>query len=146
MIFQHNDDIIKWKHFWRYWPFVRGIHPSPVNSSHKGHWRGGLMFVFYLIFRILPFHDKSEDIGYIVQWDILAGCWMLQVNWNGKTKPAHDFIALIFVTICTYWYRKWAHFISKTQWLDCGGTIFTTAYKVKTIPHTVWLFKIVENK
>ena len=24
--------------------FVRGIHRSPVNSPHKGHWRGALMF------------------------------------------------------------------------------------------------------
>ena len=32
------------KHFPRYWPFVRGIHRSPVNSSHKGQWRGDLMF------------------------------------------------------------------------------------------------------
>ena len=23
---------------------VRGIHPSPVNSLHKGHWRGALMY------------------------------------------------------------------------------------------------------
>ena len=40
----HNDDVIKWKHFSRYWPFVRGIHLSPVNSPHKGQWRGALMF------------------------------------------------------------------------------------------------------
>ena len=26
------------------WPFVRGIHRSPVNSPHKGQWRGALMF------------------------------------------------------------------------------------------------------
>ena len=30
-----HDDVIKWKHFPRYWPFVRGIHRSPVNSPHK---------------------------------------------------------------------------------------------------------------
>ena len=30
--------------FPRYWPFVRGIHRSPVNSPHKGQWRGALMF------------------------------------------------------------------------------------------------------
>ena len=30
------DDVIKWKHFLRYWPFVRGIRRSPVNSHHKG--------------------------------------------------------------------------------------------------------------
>ena len=38
------DDVMKWKHFPRYWPFVRGIHRSPVNSSHKGQWRGALVF------------------------------------------------------------------------------------------------------
>ena len=38
------DDVIKWKHFPRNWPFVRGIHRSPVNSTHKGQWRGALMF------------------------------------------------------------------------------------------------------
>ena len=30
--------------FSRYWPFVRGIQRSLVNSPHKGQWRGGLMF------------------------------------------------------------------------------------------------------
>ena len=40
---QHYD-VIKLKHFLRYWPFVRGIHRSPVNSSHKGQWREALIF------------------------------------------------------------------------------------------------------
>ena len=31
-----HDDVIRWKHFPRYWPFVRGIHRSPVYSPHKG--------------------------------------------------------------------------------------------------------------
>ena len=39
-----HDDVIKWKHFPRYWPFVQGIHRSPVNTPHKGQWRGALMF------------------------------------------------------------------------------------------------------
>ena len=39
-----HDDVIKWKHFPRYWPFVRGIHRSPVNSPHKGQWPRALMF------------------------------------------------------------------------------------------------------
>ena len=41
----HHDDAIKWKHFPRYWPFVRGIHRSPVDSPHNGQWRGALMFI-----------------------------------------------------------------------------------------------------
>ena len=39
-----HDDVIKRKHFPRNWPFVRGIHREPVNSRHKGQWRGALMF------------------------------------------------------------------------------------------------------
>ena len=35
---------VRWKKFPRYWPFVRGIHRWPVNSPHKGKWRGALMF------------------------------------------------------------------------------------------------------
>ena len=31
-----HDDVIKWKHFPRYWPFVRGIQQSSVNSPNKG--------------------------------------------------------------------------------------------------------------
>ena len=38
----HND-VIKWKHFPRYWYFVRGIHRSLVNSPHKGQWRGAFL-------------------------------------------------------------------------------------------------------
>ena len=41
---QDHDDVIKWKHFPRYWSFVWGIHWSPVNSPHKGQWRRALMF------------------------------------------------------------------------------------------------------
>ena len=37
-------DVIKWKHFPRYWPYVPGIHRSPVNCPHTGQWRGVLIF------------------------------------------------------------------------------------------------------
>ena len=33
-----HDNVIKWTHF------VGGIHRSPVNSPHKGQWRGAFMF------------------------------------------------------------------------------------------------------
>ena len=39
-----HDEVIKWKHFPRFWPFVRGIRRSQVNSPHKGQWRGALIF------------------------------------------------------------------------------------------------------
>ena len=37
-----HDDVIKWKHFPRY--FVWEIHRSPVNSPHKGQWGGAWVF------------------------------------------------------------------------------------------------------
>ena len=44
----HGIIMSLWRHqmetLSRYWPFVRGIHRSPVNSTHKGQWRGSLMF------------------------------------------------------------------------------------------------------
>ena len=44
MVYWLHDDIIKRKHFPPYWPFVGGIHRSPVNSPHNGQWRGALVF------------------------------------------------------------------------------------------------------
>ena len=41
-----HDDVIKWNYFPRYWPFVRGIHRSSLNSPHKGQWRWALMFLW----------------------------------------------------------------------------------------------------
>ena len=41
-----HENVIKWKHYRRYWPFVREIRGSPVNSPNKGQWRGALMFSF----------------------------------------------------------------------------------------------------
>ena len=43
VVVQH-DDVIKWKYFPHYWPFMRVIHRSPVDSPHKGQWRRALMF------------------------------------------------------------------------------------------------------
>ena len=59
VLFQtRHDDIIKWKHFPHYSPFVRGIHRSPVNCPHKGQWRGALMFSL-----ICPWTNGSVNNG-----------------------------------------------------------------------------------
>ena len=52
-----HDDVIKWKHFSRYWPFVQGIHRSPANSSHTGQWRRAL--IFSLIFAWINSWENS---------------------------------------------------------------------------------------
>ena len=42
--YQSTWNVIKWKHFPCYWPFVLEIPRSLVNAPHKGQWRGVLMF------------------------------------------------------------------------------------------------------
>ena len=58
-----HDDVIKWKHFPRYWPFVRGIHRSPVNSPHRGQLRGAL--VFSLICAWINDWVNNREAGYL---------------------------------------------------------------------------------
>ena len=58
----HND-LMKWKHFPRYWPFVRGIHWSPVNSPHKDQWRGA--YVFFFIWAWTNGWVNDRDDGYL---------------------------------------------------------------------------------
>ena len=60
---EYPDDVIKWKHFPRYWPFVRGIHRSSVNSPHKGQWRGDL--VFSLICAWINGWVNNREAGYL---------------------------------------------------------------------------------
>ena len=62
-----HDDVIKWKPFPRYWPFVRRIHRSPVNSPHKGQWRGALMFCL-----ICAWINGWVNIVRLVIWDAIA--------------------------------------------------------------------------
>ena len=69
-----HDDVIKWNHFPRYWPFVRGIHRSPVNSPHKGQWRGALMFTLICV-RINGWvnNRKSGDLRrYRCHYDVIV--------------------------------------------------------------------------
>ena len=59
--------VIKWEHFPHYWPFVRGIHRSPVDSPHKGQWRGALVF-----FLSVPEQTVEQTIETPVIWDAIA--------------------------------------------------------------------------
>ena len=38
-----HDDVIKWKHFPRYWPLCAGNSPVPGDFLAQGQWRGALM-------------------------------------------------------------------------------------------------------
>ena len=58
LLWWYHDDVIKWKHFPRYWPFVRGIHRSPANFPNK--WPVTRSFdVFFHLFRIKRLNKQS---------------------------------------------------------------------------------------
>ena len=78
----YHDNVIKWKHFPRNWPFVRRIHRSPVNSPHKGQWRGVLMHSF-ICARINGWVNNRE-----------AG--------DSRRHRAHDVIAIFCETFMYY--------------------------------------------
>ena len=71
------DDVIKWKHFPRNWPFVRRIHRSPVNSPHKGQWRGALMFsLIYVWINDWVNNREAGDLRrYRAHYDVIVMLW-----------------------------------------------------------------------
>ena len=72
--FGHHKFIITWKHFPRYWPFVRGIHRSPVNSPHKGQWRRALMFSLICVWTYpwLNNRDASDLRRHRAHFDVIV--------------------------------------------------------------------------
>ena len=72
--YQVHDDVIKWKHFPRHWPFVREIHRFPVNSPHKGQWRGALMFSLICVW--IRGWVNSREAGdlrrYLAHYDVIV--------------------------------------------------------------------------
>ena len=62
-----HDDVIKWKHFPRYWPFVRGIHRSPVNLLTKASDAELSCFLCSA-----PEHTVQQTFETRVIWDSIA--------------------------------------------------------------------------
>ena len=85
----HYDDVIKWKHFARYWPFVRGIHRSPVNSPHKGLWRKALMFsLICLWINAWVNNREAGDLRrYRAHYDVIV-MWCKVTETQSKSDPA----------------------------------------------------------
>ena len=89
-----HDDVIKWKHFPIYWPFVRGIHRSPVNSPHKGQWRGALMFslICVWIHGWVNYREAGDLRRYRAHYDVnvmqylclILEYWMSLVQYRSK--------------------------------------------------------------
>ena len=79
-----HDDIIKWKLFPRYWPFVRGIQRSLGNSPHKGQWCGALMssLICARIYGWANNGDVGDSRRHLAHYDIIV---MPQPHFSSST-------------------------------------------------------------
>ena len=77
-----HDDVIKWRHFPRCWPFVQGIHRSPVNSPHKGQYRGAFMFSFIWVKN----HEAGELGRHRAHYDftVMSRWNFMRIGWSQK--------------------------------------------------------------
>ena len=120
-----HDDVIKWKYFPRYWPFVRGIQRSTVNSLHKGQWRGALMFS--LICAWINGWVNNGEAGDLkrhrAHYDVIVMSTYIIVHNEGMTvgygvmylsrsltdRSAHDMVWITDSFFCTKYTGKWLY-------------------------------------
>ena len=107
-----HDNVIKWTHFPRYCPFVRGIHRSPVNSPQKGQWRGALIFSLICVW--INGRVNNREAGdlrrYRAHYDVsvmryAAKDFKDHCIWDGQIQSI-IFCMFIYIYIQIYWYAK----------------------------------------
>ena len=111
-----HDDVIKWKHCPRNWPFVRGIHRSALKSLHKCQWREALVFFFY------PRLNKrlsKQSGGWWLEtpsYPLWRNCNVFRNHWyglRGDGKIMHALFTGRCITVTSQWARrrhKWQSF------------------------------------
>ena len=109
-----HDDVIKWKHFPRDWPFVRRINRSPVNSPHKGQWRGALKFSLICVW--IKYRVNTREAGdlrrYRAYYDVIVMHDHYQTTIR-QTKVNRVF--QVIVGRCVWWRYNMQTFTSPTS-------------------------------
>ena len=109
---QYHDDVIKWKHFPHYWPFV-----------HKGQWRGALMFS--LIWAWINGWVNSREAGDLrrhrahydvivmitrIKGDVMNDAFLHRLNMDSERMKwsIHElWLKLGFTITMTSWWARW---------------------------------------
>ena len=111
-----HDDVIKWKHFPCYWPFVRGIQRSLVDFPHKGQWCGALMFS--LICAWTNGWANKRDTGDLTRhrahYDVTVMTWY--IIFSGLQFPEIT-INTLWPSDITYHHVRWS---SSVHVMACG--------------------------
>ena len=98
--------------FPRYWPFVRGIYLSPVNSPHKGQWRGALMFSLICVW--INGWVNNREAGdlrrYRTHYDVIVMFYTIRY-W-----PSYpEIFRFFYYSSELRWHRKLNYFLCKKQ-------------------------------
>ena len=113
-----HDDVIKWNLSPRYWPIVRGIHRSPVNSPHKGQWRW--VMISSLIWVIVNSNFRNK-----LQWNLKRNsCIFIQESAceNLVCKKWRQFCLGLNVLKVSYSYTFNLNFIRLITFSDAHNT------------------------
>ena len=99
-----HDDVIKWKHFPRYWPFVRGIHRPPVNSQHKGQWPGAFMFslICAWINRWVNNREAGDLRRYRAHYDVIVMSTYVYDNGPRVYNTCQELCTIIYICVYVY--------------------------------------------
>ena len=86
-----HDDLIKWKHFPRYWPFVRQSSPVTGEFPTKGQWRGALMFSLICVWinGWLNNGEAGDLRRYRAHYDVTVMEWILHNSRAAKVPNCH---------------------------------------------------------
>ena len=108
-----------WRHqmeiYPRYWPFVKGIHRSLLNSRHKGQWRGALMFSLICASTngCTNNLDAGDLIGHRAHYDVTAMihslCGYRMSTSTVVARRAYDCRSVSEITLENIEYTWWRH-------------------------------------
>ena len=102
----YHDDVIKWKHFPRYWPFVR----SPMNSPHKCQWCGALMFSLICVWinGWVNIRQAGDLRRYHAHYDAIVMFWHDCLYQNGRTSnPKSNIHVILTMKYLTTYNIRW---------------------------------------
>ena len=79
-----------------YWPFVPGIHRSPVNSPHKDQWRGALVFSLICAWIISWVNNREAgDLRrYLAHCDVSVSIYLVVYSLHHNVVPTLQSIPL----------------------------------------------------
>ena len=115
--------IASWRHqmeaFPRYWPFVLGIHRSPMNSPHKRPVTLTLMSLWCVCLHKL-LNKQSNDRWFETTWrrntcDVTVIC-VMGIHWSPVNSPCTGPVILSFMTAL------------KLAWIMCRTYMYSRHY------------------